>query len=83
MFQHVIKEGNSYLNSLDLQVHSNFNLHINFLKGTALITLKEAALWTDARYFLQAEDELTKDWKLMKLGEVDCPRVLKLFNNRF
>ncbi|MBQ8190614.1 MAG: aminopeptidase P family protein [Bacteroidaceae bacterium] len=26
--------------------------------GTAVITLNEAALWTDSRYFLQAEDQL-------------------------
>jgi Xaa-Pro aminopeptidase len=27
--------------------------------GTAVITLNEAALWTDSRYFLQAEEQLT------------------------
>ena len=26
--------------------------------GTAVITLNEAALWTDSRYFLQAEEQL-------------------------
>ncbi|CAG2171919.1 unnamed protein product, partial [Oppiella nova] len=34
--------------------------------GTALITQKEALLWTDGRYFLQAEKQLDHNWALMK-----------------
>ena len=35
--------------------------------GTAVITMKEAALWTDGRYFLQAEAQLDKSsWMMMK-----------------
>lgn len=34
--------------------------------GDALIGLNEAYLWTDARYFLQAENELPKHFTLMK-----------------
>uniref|UniRef100_A0A0R0LCY5 Creatinase N-terminal domain-containing protein n=1 Tax=Glycine max TaxID=3847 RepID=A0A0R0LCY5_SOYBN len=37
--------------------------------GLALITKKEALLWTDGRYFLQAEKELSAGWKLMRIGE--------------
>ncbi|EEE66177.1 aminopeptidase P1 [Oryza sativa Japonica Group] len=37
--------------------------------GLALITMKEALLWTDGRYFLQAEQQLTNRWKLMRMGE--------------
>ncbi|XP_019423460.1 PREDICTED: probable Xaa-Pro aminopeptidase P [Lupinus angustifolius] len=37
--------------------------------GLALITKNEALLWTDGRYFLQAEQELSDQWKLMRLGE--------------
>ncbi|XP_047969719.1 aminopeptidase P1 [Salvia hispanica] len=37
--------------------------------GLALITANEALLWTDGRYFLQAEQELTNEWKLMRSGE--------------
>ena len=36
--------------------------------GTALITSTDAYLWTDCRYFLQAEKELCSDWTLMKSG---------------
>ncbi|KAF5451409.1 hypothetical protein F2P56_026519 [Juglans regia] len=37
--------------------------------GLALITMKEALLWTDGRYFLQAMKELSDQWKLMRIGE--------------
>ncbi|KAL8266128.1 hypothetical protein R6Q59_003472 [Mikania micrantha] len=37
--------------------------------GLALITKKEALLWTDGRYFLQAEQQLSDQWKLMRMGE--------------
>lgn len=30
--------------------------------------MKEAALWTDGRYHLQADDELNCDWLLMREG---------------
>jgi Xaa-Pro aminopeptidase len=35
----------------------------------ALITKDEALLWTDGRYFLQAEQQLSAQWKLMRLAE--------------
>ncbi|KAL2348478.1 hypothetical protein Fmac_002478 [Flemingia macrophylla] len=37
--------------------------------GLALVTKNEARLWTDGRYFLQAEQELSDQWKLMRIGE--------------
>ncbi|KAK3035251.1 hypothetical protein RJ639_033885 [Escallonia herrerae] len=37
--------------------------------GLALVTMNEALLWTDGRYFLQAEQELSDQWKLMRYGE--------------
>lgn len=36
--------------------------------GTAVITETNAALWTDGRYYLQAEKELDSNWTLMKDG---------------
>jgi Xaa-Pro aminopeptidase len=36
--------------------------------GFAIVTATEAALWTDGRYFLQAEKQLDSNWKLMKAG---------------
>ena len=43
--------------------------------GTALILQNEAFLWTDGRYFLQAEKELPEGWTLMKSGQ---PLVLDM-----
>lgn len=44
--------------------------------GTAVITLDEAGLWTDGRYFIQAEDELkNSDIELFKMGEENVPTV--------
>ena len=37
-----------------------------------------ALLWTDGRYFVQAEDELSEDWTLMRSGAKDVPDVKKL-----
>jgi Xaa-Pro aminopeptidase len=43
--------------------------------GTAVILLDEAFLWTDGRYFLQASNELTSDWKLMKMATEGFPQI--------
>ncbi|WP_373599359.1 aminopeptidase P family protein [Paraclostridium bifermentans] len=42
--------------------------------GTVVVTMNEAGLWTDGRYFIQAENEL-KDTtiKLFKMGEEGVP----------
>lgn len=45
--------------------------------GTALILNGKALLWTDGRYFLQAEKELSEDWTLMKSGQ---PGVLEIYD---
>ncbi|PWA81019.1 aminopeptidase P1 [Artemisia annua] len=37
--------------------------------GLALVTKNEALLWTDGRYFLQAEHQLSDQWRLMRMGE--------------
>ncbi|KAL3630321.1 actin patch protein [Castilleja foliolosa] len=37
--------------------------------GLALILANKALLWTDGRYFLQAEKQLSNKWKLMRMGE--------------
>lgn len=42
--------------------------------GSAIVTKEKAALWTDGRYFLQAEKQLNlKEWILMKAGLPDVP----------
>ncbi len=37
--------------------------------GVAVITRDKALLWTDGRYFLQATQQLSSSWKLMRIGE--------------
>ncbi|XP_029466206.1 xaa-Pro aminopeptidase 1 [Rhinatrema bivittatum] len=41
--------------------------------GTAIITEKAAALWTDGRYFLQAAQQMDSNWTLMKIGLKKTP----------
>lgn len=44
--------------------------------GTAVITMDEAALWTDGRYFIQAEKQLADTpVTLYRLGEENVPEV--------
>lgn len=46
--------------------------------GTAVVTLKEAKLWTDSRYFLQANKELANsEFELMKMGVEGYPSLLE------
>ena len=44
--------------------------------GTAVITMKSAALWTDSRYFLAAEEQLKgTEYQLMKLKMEGTPTI--------
>lgn len=39
--------------------------------GIAVVSLKQAVLATDSRYFLEAEKQLDSNWELLKQGTVD------------
>ncbi|EDS27496.1 xaa-Pro aminopeptidase 1 [Culex quinquefasciatus] len=43
--------------------------------GTAVVTEKEALLWTDGRYFQQAGKQLDSNWTLMKDGQPTTPSI--------
>lgn len=44
--------------------------------GTAVVTMKSAALWTDSRYFLQAEEQLDgTEYQLMRLRMEGTPSL--------
>lgn len=46
--------------------------------GTALITLDNAKLWTDSRYFLQAKKQLANsEFELMKMGDESYPTLVE------
>lgn len=43
--------------------------------GTAVVTEKEALLWTDGRYYQQAGKQLDQNWTLMKDGQPATPTI--------
>ncbi len=44
--------------------------------GTVVVTMKEAGLWTDGRYFIQAEDQLQgSEIKLFKMRMPKVPKI--------
>ncbi len=44
--------------------------------GTAVVTMEQAGLWTDGRYFIQAKQELEgTEVELYRMGEPDVPEV--------
>ncbi|KAL6639077.1 hypothetical protein ACP70R_022807 [Stipagrostis hirtigluma subsp. patula] len=49
--------------------------------GTAVVTKSKAALWTDGRYFLQAEKELSHEWTLMRSGNHGVPTTSEWLND--
>ncbi|XP_015875200.2 aminopeptidase P2 [Ziziphus jujuba] len=49
--------------------------------GTAVVTKDKAALWTDGRYFLQAEKQLSSSWILMRAGNFGVPTTSEWLND--
>ncbi|KAF5191693.1 Xaa-pro aminopeptidase [Thalictrum thalictroides] len=49
--------------------------------GTAVVTKDKAALWTDGRYFLQAEKQLAPRWILMRAGNYGVPTTAEWLND--
>ncbi|XWS57538.1 hypothetical protein CRYUN_Cryun09bG0183100 [Craigia yunnanensis] len=52
-----------------------------YLAGTAVVTKDKAALWTDGRYFLQAEKQLSSSWILMRAGNLGVPETSEWLND--
>lgn len=50
--------------------------------GTLAVTAGDAALWTDSRYFLQAEQELPFDISLQKMGVPGTPSMAQWFGTK-
>ncbi|KAK9805604.1 hypothetical protein WJX72_007339 [[Myrmecia] bisecta] len=59
----------------DCDDRRRFISHFTGSAGTAVVTTEQAALWTDGRYFLQAEKQLGPGWTLMKAGTPKCPEI--------
>ena len=51
--------------------------------GVAVVSLTDAALWTDSRYYTQAEEQLDCDnWLLMRDGSSGVPTLMNWFVSR-
>lgn len=56
--------------------------HFTGSAGTLVVTAEEAGLWTDSRYFLQAEEQLdASNIQLFKEGEKDVPDYTTWLND--
>lgn len=44
--------------------------------ATVVVTMEEALLWTDSRYWEQASDELLEGFTLMRAGDPECIKVV-------
>ena len=54
----------------------HFLTGFNGTAGTAVITMDKAGLWTDGRYFVQAEEQLSgSEIKLYRMGEPEFPTL--------
>ena len=54
----------------------HFLTGFNGTAGTAVITMEKAGLWTDGRYFVQAEEQLSgSEIKLYRMGEPEFPTL--------
>ncbi|XP_050307615.1 xaa-Pro aminopeptidase 1 [Anthonomus grandis grandis] len=58
----------------DCDKYRAFISGFNGSAGTAIVTDKQACMWTDGRYWLQAREEMDDNWTLMKEGD---PNTLK------
>lgn len=71
--------GSEYIAACDAR--RSFLSNFTGSAGTAVVTLKEAALWTDGRYYLQADQQLDKDfWVLMKQTHPETPTIGEWLN---
>lgn len=51
--------------------------------GTAVVTMREACLWTDGRYFIQAEEQLSGSGIILqKMGEPGVPDICEYLEEK-
>lgn len=49
--------------------------------GDAVVTLSSAALWTDSRYYLQADEQMDCNWLLVKLEGHSVSNFIHNYNH--
>ena len=62
---HEDSHGSEYLAESDERV--NFVSNFSGSNGVCFVSQSEAVLWTDSRYYIQAEKELEEGWKMKKI----------------
>lgn len=76
---YIIPSGDAH----DSEYPSDYDLRRGYISGfsgsagTAVVLRTKAALWTDGRYYLAAEDELDCNWILMKSAEAGTPSIVQ------
>ncbi|GBE58712.1 metallopeptidase M24 family protein [Babesia ovata] len=50
--------------------------------GKAVVSRENAWLWTDSRYYIQAAQQLSPPWELMRYGQKDVPDVVKFLKEK-
>ncbi|XP_012276652.1 xaa-Pro aminopeptidase ApepP isoform X2 [Orussus abietinus] len=51
--------------------------------GEVVVTVDKAALWTDGRYYIQADQQLDCKWMLMKSGHENVPSITEWLKYEF
>ena len=49
--------------------------------GTLVVTPRDARLWVDGRYYLQAENEVPQNVKVMRSGQAGVPTIMEYLKN--
>lgn len=72
---YIIPSGDAHMSEyIDVcDARREFVSGFNGSAGTAIVTETKAAMWTDGRYFLQAEAQMDENWLLMKEGLPETP----------
>jgi Xaa-Pro aminopeptidase len=73
----IVGSGDAHLSEYvsDADLRRGFISGFDGSAGTALILQDKALLWTDGRYFLQADKQLSPQWTLMKSGQPGVPEM--------
>lgn len=76
----IVPNSDPHLSEYVCNAYKNLSFITGFTgsAGTALITLDEAFLYTDGRYFLQAEEQLPEGIQLMKMGLLGTTPLMDL-----
>lgn len=67
-----------FLQSTDVEDYEKRREYISGFSGSygnVIVTKNKAALWTDARYHLQADEQIDCNWLLFREGHKHIPKI--------